>query len=100
MGLLMEGIRDLLRNALGRSLEGLDEEDRLAAAWTVATGKTMAGRAVVLGYADGVVRLGAVDEAWMREMMSMKERLAAELARLAGVPVKEIRVEIMRNDRR
>lgn len=96
----MERIRDVLRNSLGRSLEALSEVDRLAAAWTVAGGKTMAGRAAVLGYTDGVVRLGAVDEAWMREMMNMRERLALELTRLAGVPVKEIRVEIMRNDRR
>lgn len=96
----MERIRDVLRSSLGRSLEALSDVDRLAAAWTVAGGKTMAGRAVVLGYADGVVRLGAVDDAWMREMMNMKERLAVELARLAGVPVREIRVEIVRNDRR
>ena len=96
----MERIRDVLRSSLGRSLEGLSDVDRLAAAWTVASGKTMGGRAVVLGYADGVVRLGAVDDAWMREMMNMKERLRAELARLAGLPVREIRVEIMRNDRR
>lgn len=96
----MERIRDVLRSSLGRSLEALSDVDRLAAAWTVASGKPMAERAVVLGYADGIVRLGAVDEAWMREMMNMKDRLRAELARLAGLPVKEIRVEIMRNHRR
>ncbi|WP_229669088.1 DciA family protein [Edaphobacter acidisoli] len=96
----MEGIREVLRSSLGRSLEALSEVDRLTAAWIVASGKMMAERGVVLGYADGVLRLGAVDDAWMREMMNMKERLAVELTRLAGVPVKEIRVEITRKNRR
>lgn len=96
----MEDIREVLRSSLGRSLKALGDVDRLAAAWTVAAGSRMASRAAVLGYESGVVRLGAVDEAWMREMMSMKERLVAELARLSGVPVKEIRVEIARNGRR
>ena len=31
----LEGMRDLLKGSLGRSLEGLREEDRLAAAWPV-----------------------------------------------------------------
>lgn len=96
----MEGIRSVLRGSLGRSLQALDEVDRLAAAWPVACGKAMAGRAVVAGYADGVVGLEAVDEAWMREMMNMKGQLARELSRIAGVPVKEIRIEIKRNSRR
>ena len=96
----MENIRDVLRGSLGRSLGALNDVDRLAAAWTVAAGSRMASRAMVLGYEDGIVRLGAADEMWMREMMNMKERLAVEMARLAGVPVKEIRVEITRNTRR
>ncbi len=95
----MESIREALRDSLGRSLGGLNVVDRLAAAWAVAAGSRMASRATVLGYEDGVVRLGAADETWMREMMNMKERVAAEMARLAGVAVKEIRVEIARNTR-
>jgi len=99
-GLPMEGIRSLLRGSLGRSLQALDEVDRLAAAWPVASGKAMAERAIVVGYADGVVRFEAVDEVWMREMMSMKGQLVREMGRIAGVPVKDMRIEIKRNGKR
>lgn len=98
-GLLMEGMRSLLRSSLGRSLQSLDVLDRLAAAWPVACGKAMANHATVAEYADGVVRLEAVDEAWMREMMGMKQQLVHELARISGVPVREMRIEIKRNRR-
>ena len=40
----MEGMRELLRKSLARSLEGMREEDKVAAAWPVACGKAMAGR--------------------------------------------------------
>lgn len=94
----MEGIRDILKGSLGRSLQALDEADRLAAAWPVASGKAMAGRAAVTGYKDGVVRLEAVDVAWMREMMNMKGQLVREMRRIAGVPVTEMHIEIKRQD--
>ena len=51
----MEGMRDLLKNTLGQSLNALGDEDRLAAAWPVACGKAMAERGRVVGYEDGVV---------------------------------------------
>lgn len=96
----MEEIRELLRRSLGRSLEALSEEDRLAAAWPVASGKAMAGRASVVGYANGIVRLEVVNEAWMREMMNMKGQLAREMSRIAQVPVTEIQIEMKRNGKR
>jgi hypothetical protein len=96
----MEEIRALLRRSLAQSLQALGEEDRLAAAWPVASGKVMAGRASVVGYANGVVRLEVVNEAWMREMMNMKGQLAREMSRIAQVPVTEIQIEMKRNDKR
>ena len=57
----LEGMRDLLRGTLGRTLDGLSDEDRLAAAWAVACGKAMAGRGTVVGYADGIVRVQVED---------------------------------------
>jgi predicted nucleic acid-binding Zn ribbon protein len=94
----LEGMRDLLKGSLGRSLRALQEEDRLAAAWSVACGKTMAERGAVVGYADGVVRVEVADDAWMRQMMSMRGQLAGEMARIAGVKVSEIHFEKKRND--
>lgn len=95
----MENIRELLKNSLGQSLQALDDADRLAAAWPIASGKAMSGRASVVGYADGILRLEAVNEAWMREMMSIKGRLASEMSHIAKVPVREIHIEMKRNHR-
>jgi hypothetical protein len=96
----LEGMRDLLRGALGRSLGALRDEDRLAAAWPVACGKAMADRGTVVGFADGVVRIQVEDEAWLRQLMGMRGQLAGEMARIAGVKVSEIHFEMKRSDRR
>lgn len=93
----MEGMRDLLKGSLGRSLGALHDEDRLAAAWPVACGKAMAGRGTVVGYADGVVRVQVEDVAWLRQLMSMRRQLAGEMERIAGVRVSEIHFEEKRN---
>ena len=96
----LEGMRDLIRGSMGRSLQALTDEDKLAAAWPVACGKAMAERGAVVGYVDGVVLLQVTDEVWMRQMMSMRGQLAAEMARIAGVKVREIHFEIKRNSGR
>ncbi len=48
-GALMDDMRSMLRGALGRSLSGMAEEDRLAAAWPVACGAAMAQHGEVVG---------------------------------------------------
>ena len=96
----LEGMRDLLKGSLGRSLGALSDEERLAAAWPVACGRTMAGRGTVVGYADGVVRVEVEDGAWLRQLISMRRQLAGEMARIAGVRVSEIHFEKKRNDGR
>jgi predicted nucleic acid-binding Zn ribbon protein len=89
----MEGMRDLLKDSLGRSLGALRDDDRLAAAWPVACGKAMAGRGAVVGYADGVVRVHVEDVAWLRQLVSMKGQLAREMEQISGVRVSEIHFE-------
>jgi hypothetical protein len=89
----LEGMRDLLKGSLGRSLDALSDEDRLAAAWPVVCGKAMAGRGTVVGYVDGVVRVQVDDGAWLRQLISMRRQLAGEMARIAGVRVSEIHFE-------
>jgi hypothetical protein len=96
----MEGMRDLLKGSLGHSLRAMRDEDRLAAAWPVACGKAMAGHGVVLGFADGVVRVEVADGAWLRQMMSMRGQLAGELGRIAGVKVSAIHFEVTRSELR
>jgi predicted nucleic acid-binding Zn ribbon protein len=89
----LEGMRDMLRGSLGKSLQGLHEEDRLAAAWPVACGKAMAGRGRVVGFENGVVRIDVDDGAWLRQLISMRRQLAGELSRISGVTLSEIHFE-------
>jgi hypothetical protein len=94
----MEAMRELLRGSLGRSLSAMRDEDRLAAAWTVACGSAMAERGVVIGYdAAGVVRVEVADAVWMRQMVSLRGTLAREMARIAGLPIAGIEFELKRH---
>jgi hypothetical protein len=83
----MQAMRDVLRGELGRSLRGIREEDRLAAAWTVACGSAMAGRGRVAGYAAGVVRIAVADAVWLNQMRSLGNVLERDLAKISGLKV-------------
>jgi predicted nucleic acid-binding Zn ribbon protein len=96
----LEGMRDLLKASLRRSLGALSDEDRVAAAWPVVCGRAMAERGAVIGYEDGVVRVQVEDGAWLRQLVSMRLQLAVEMARIAGVKVSEIHFEEKREGRR
>ena len=93
----MEAMRDVLRGALGKALRGIREEDRLAAAWTVACGCAMADRGRVIGYDAGVVRIEVADATWVRQMNSLRSVLERDLARIAGLPVSGIRFELQKS---
>jgi len=93
----LEGMRDILRGSLGRSLQALQAEDRLSAAWPVACGKAMAERGQVVGFENGVVRVEVEDGVWLRQMISTRYLLARELSRISGVLVSEIHFERKRN---
>lgn len=72
---------------------GIGDVDRLAAAWTVACGRAMAEHGEIVGFAEGVLEVRVTDAAWLQQMMSMRGQLAAEISRIAGVPVREIHFE-------
>jgi Dna[CI] antecedent, DciA len=90
----MEGMRDVLKGTLGRSLSRLQDEDKLAAAWPVACGRVLAERGAVVGFADGLVHVEVTDGAWLRQLMSMQGQLVNEMARIAGVQVCGIHFEV------
>ena len=92
----MEAMRDVLRGNVGRSLRGAGDQDRLAAAWTVACGCAMADRGRVIGYEAGVVRIEVADPTWLRQMTSLRGQLEREMAKIAGLPVRGIRFELQR----
>jgi len=89
----MEGMRDLLRGNLRRSLRAMSETDRLAAAWPVVAGGAMAVHGAVIGYHDGIVSLEVSDGSWMRQVMSMQGQIGSELGRIAGVQVTGVHFE-------
>jgi Protein of unknown function (DUF721). len=93
-------MRTLLRSTLGRSLQAMRPEDKLAAAWPVACGKAMAERGTVVGYADGEVWIEVEDGAWLRQMMSMQGQLAGQMGRIAGVKVSRIHFKVKRDNAR
>ena len=89
-------MRDVLRGNLGRSLRGVSDQDRLAAAWTVACGCAMADRGRVVGYDAGVVQIEVADATWLRQMIALRGQLEREMAKIAGLPVRGIRFELQR----
>ncbi len=96
----LQGMRELIGASISQSLKSLQDEDRLAAAWPVACGKAMAERAVVLGYEEGILRMEATDDLWLRQLTAMRGQLAGEISRIAGVKVREIHFELKRNNAR
>jgi hypothetical protein len=95
----MEDMRAVLRGSLGRSLGGLTESDRLAAAWPVACGRAMAAHGEVSGFFEGTVTVEVSDAAWLSQMMSMRSLLANELGRISRVKVTAIHFEMKRQTR-
>ena len=92
----MQAMRELLRGSLARTLAGARDEDRLAAAWTVACGRAMAERGSIAGYQDGVVRIEVTDTVWLRQMEALRTTLEREMARISGVKVKAIEFRLKR----
>jgi len=90
----MEKMRDVLKHSLGRSLEGLCDEDRLGAAWTVTCGSALAGRGQVIGFAGGIVKIEVEDARWLEQFASMQTMLAHELGRIAGLKVTAIHLSL------
>lgn len=90
----MEGIRDLLRSTLRKSMSAASAEDRLAAAWPLVCGKAMATHGSVQGYEGEMVQIEVSDDLWLRQMKSVETRLVAGLAQVADVKVRGIHFKV------
>jgi len=95
----LDKMRDLLKASLGRTLQSLPAEDRLAMAWPVVCGRAMAEHGAIIGYADGIARVQVTGGAWRQQFQAMQNQLASELTRVAGVNVTAIHWEFKRNDK-
>jgi hypothetical protein len=90
----MQAMRDVLRGALGRSLRTLSDEDRLAAAWSVACGPSLAARAEVLHLDDQrVLHIRVLQPGWRDQFAQMRLMLADDLRKIAGVRLQTIHFE-------
>jgi hypothetical protein len=90
----MQRMRDILRGGLGRSLRELPDEDRLAAAWPVACGPSLASHGEVL-YLDkeDVLHVRVTGREWFQQFMDIRSALTADLARIAGVKLHALHFE-------
>jgi predicted nucleic acid-binding Zn ribbon protein len=93
-------MRDVMRGALGRSLESMPAEDRIAAAWPVACGQKIAERTRVVGLEGTTLTVEVADAAWQKQMRSMSEKLKHDLRGIAGVDVTDILFKLAINEKR
>lgn len=90
----MQGMRDMLRGSLARSLRELPDEDRIAAAWPVACGSALAVHGELMGVdAEGVLHIRVDGPEWMRQFLGLKAALVNDLRRIAGVQMQGIHFE-------
>lgn len=92
----MERMRDVIKDGLRQGMKTLAAEDRLAMAWMVACGPAMAGKATVVGYEEGIVRVEVGEGPWVAELRSLSSQLETELARISGVQVSRLHFIVKR----
>ena len=84
----MQGMRDLLRGSLARSLRTLSEEDRLAAALPVVCGSALSSHCEVDGLdAERTLHIRVRGREWIGPLLAMRDVLQHDLARISGVPL-------------
>jgi len=91
----VQGMRDLMRGSLARSLGTLREEDRLAAALPLVCGSALAAHCEVDRLdASRTLHILVRGRDWLGPLLSMREVLRSDLARTAGVSVTDLQFEI------
>ena len=91
----MEGMREVLRQSLARSLRSWSGQDRLAAALPVVCGSVLASHCKVARLdEDGRLHLYVFGREWLQPLLGMREVMQRELARIAGVPINGLHFEV------
>ena len=84
----MQGMREVIRGSLARSLRTLAEEDRLAAALPVVCGSAMAAHCQVARLDEArTLHLEVDAPEWLASLLGMRDLLQHDLQRVAGVPL-------------
>jgi len=82
----MQPMRDVLRGSLARSLRELPDEDRLAAAWSVACGSSLASHGSISHLdTEGTLHVRVDSAVWMKQFLQMRSALCNDVGRIAGV---------------
>lgn len=90
----MQGMRDLVRGNLARSLRTLPEEDRLAAALPVVCGPALGAHCTVERLDERrMLHLRVDTSQWLRSVVAMREVLHRDLARISGVAFEGLEFE-------
>ncbi|MBS1813501.1 MAG: DUF721 domain-containing protein [Acidobacteria bacterium] len=89
----MESMRDLLRGELAHSLQSLPPLERLAMAWPVAAGSSIAARSAVSALDKGVCTIQVETPQWLAQLRPMEERLRIMLTDVAKVPLTALHFE-------
>ena len=93
----MHGMRDILKASVSTELRSLNREDRIAAAWTIVCGRSLASRGAMVGFSEGVITIEVTDGTWLRQMKTMQTELEREIGRIAGVPITGINFEVKKS---
>ncbi len=86
----MQPVRDFLRDHLASALNAHSADERISAAWPVVCGAAIAQRTRVLSCVDGIVEIAVPDGAWLRQMLSLREKLLRELPTACGIALTDI----------
>jgi hypothetical protein len=82
----MQGMREVIRGSLARSLRLMSEEDRLASALPVVCGSALAGHCEVARLdEDRTLHVRVDSPEWLTSAVGMKSVLQHDLQRVAGV---------------
>lgn len=86
----MEPLRNSIATLAHQILSGLDDPDRMVAAWPLAAGHAVAKRTRAISFADRNLTVAVSDKAWQQQLALLRPQLRMRLTRLTGVAVADI----------
>ncbi len=86
----MQPLRSAVVSLAQQILAGLEEPERVVAAWPLAAGNTVAKRTRAASFAAGELAVAVPDKAWQQQLASLRPQLRMHLTRLTGVAVADI----------
>ena len=86
----MEPLRNSIATLAHQILAGLDDPDRVVAAWPLAAGHAVATRTRAVSFTDRNLTVAVSDKAWQQQLALLRPQLRTRLTRLTGVAVADI----------